>query len=256
MSKMVLKALSPEEQGIVSNVASLLNQLLSGQAVEENPEKVSEGEPAGGPGAPTTSLKSKACKADKSPEDMAEDTTVEPESEEAKKALVTTESDAGDANADAEERVDETQPEPNAKKIDEVAKALAKILTGNIQSVKKSAPIDPTISALEGVSKVLKNLVDRQDEMESAFSNILTGLGITKQFEVAKSAAAPVQKGKPIFTSDNANGVMEILTALAKGMEKKEDEPVGDNRTVIRKNLGNGDVLAAMFGQRLPTARQ
>lgn len=228
MKKKVNKALSPEEQTALSNIQSILSELLT---MSEN---------GGGMEAPT-----------EEPVEMAEGEDVmtpEEESSEGKevkmivKGLEETPSDAATASDDTEERMQEVQTEQTEENVNEVAKALLEAL-GRRNTVKKSAPLDPTTKALNQIVQVVKAQNDRQSVLEETLSHVLNGMGVMKQLEVAKSE----QKKQPIVDNDNQAVLKAIQSMLT--VNKPEVQTYESNSNIARKNLGSADVLKGLLGK-------
>lgn len=228
MKKKVKKALSPEEATALSNIQSILSELLA----------MNEG---GGMEAPT-----------EEPVEMAEGEDMmspEEESSEGKevkmivKGLEETPSDAATASDDTEQRMDEVRTEQTEENVNEVAKALLQLLQP--KQVKKSAPLDPTTKALKEIVQVVKAQNDRQSVLEETLSHVLNGMGVMKQLEVAKAEA----KKQPIVDNDNNAVLKAISDALKVGnSQPAQPQTYESNANLARKNLGRADVLKGLLG--------
>lgn len=190
MSLLVHKAMTPEEKLKLGNIMALCNELLSAEGSAAEPE--------------TPAVEESVKKEEEPPEEEASPPPAaeeKAEEEEVKKSE--------EANADAEERMEEL-PED-----DETALAVLKILkTLNAKkSVKKSKPAvqSPEMQVLGQTLLVMKSMQKRLDEQGQALNGILEGMGITS--EVLKvEKAAPRQAVQP-----SAN---DILAALASVVQK------------------------------------
>ena len=228
--KKVNKALSPEEATALSNIQSILSEILAmGEGGGEEvlaPEEVEMAEAEG-------------------METAEEEAAEEKEVKMILKGIEETASDSATASDDAVKRMEEVQSEESEKNVNEVAKAL--ILALGAGTVKKSAKrqVDPVIEALGKIVAVQKSSQDQLDELSTAFGHVLEGLGVTKQMEVAKSQ---VKKDDPIMNDNQA--IINVLKGLINPKEKEETSHVyKGNSSVIKKNLGNRDVLKGLLGQ-------
>ena len=230
MKKKIKKALAPEELTALSNMQSILQELISmnqggSEEMDMGTEEVerAEGE---------------------------EVMTPEEESTEGKevkmiiKGIEETPSDSSTASDDAEARMSEVQTEQTEENVTEVAKALLKAL--NVGSVKKSIkPVDPMTQALGQIVQVVKAQQEKQDVLSQTLSHILNGMGVTKQLEVAKSEQA---KKSPVIDSDNGAMLKEIRKALNLDQVDRQ-EVHKSNSQVVKKNLGSREVLAGLLGK-------
>ena len=231
MKKKVQKMLSPEEQTALSNIQSILSELLSMSSngaeatpTEEPPVEMAEGE------------------------DMMTPEEEETEGKEVKmiiKGMETTPSDAATASDDAEQRMDEVQTEQTEENVNEVAKALLKLLKP--QTVKKAKQIDPTTVALNQIVQVIKSQNERQSVLEETLGHVLSSMGVMKQLEVAK---AEQKKKQPIVDNDNSAVLKAILSELQGGkVQKDEYESYVSNSQRVKKNLGSAEVLKGLLGK-------
>jgi len=237
--KKVTKALGPDEVTALQNVMSSLQEILqmsSGASADQGTAVQGQtvADAAVTPPAPVEDPKNpfeqKSCGG-----------TLK------QKALETTPSDAPTANDDVEARIDDVLPPETEDNIDEVAKAIAKLLGG--RSVAKSAikQVDPLTQVLEKIVTVQKSQAETTNEMMAAFSNLLDGMGITEQMNVAKSAIA--KKSEPIMTQDNEAvvNVLKGLLGLADTKVEKESSNPGDNYNKVRKAFADKNILSALI---------
>lgn len=202
MSKVVKKALSPEETAVIENIKSLVDQLTStGSAIET--EVANAG--------------------------------IVPEEEEQDPEEVMKESNGPTANPEdkAEDRVGDGTDITEGN-LSEVGKSLAKLIEimgakPQQQIVKKSATpsVDQTnllvMKSLAEISNVMKSLADQQNQQNTAISNILDGIGFTQ--EVNKSLSS-TPKNTPVGNMDGANVVNElakVLKDLQSGQQQSQD---------------------------------
>ena len=236
MSKKVNKALSPEEQTALSNIQSILSEILAMNEGAE-PQSVEMAEPQGMP--PTPEQQEEEGKEVKM--------IIKAFKEMAKKSMEETPSDAATASDDAEVRIDEVQTEQTEENVNEVAKAIMMLL-GKNGHVQKSKSSDPTISALNEIVKVVKAQNERQGVLEETLGHIMNGMGVMKQFEVAK---AEQKKNQPIVDQDNQAVLKAIGDALgikATGTSVQKSDYMS-NSQVVKKNLGSADVLKGLLGK-------
>lgn len=162
----------------------------------------------------------------------------------AQKGLEQTESDGMTANDPAPERVEEPLPEESAENVDDVAKAIIKLLSKK-KEVVKSAPKAAPVSGK--LVQVVKAIAEKQQDIESALLSVLQGFGVAgqieKQFDLKEKEK--IQKGR-----NNPKDIEATLAYLAKHMQKG-DEPkqtygVG-NHTEVVKTLRNPGILTAMI---------
>jgi hypothetical protein len=228
MSKKVIKMLSPEEQTALSNIQSILAELLAmggAEAPMEEPEvEMAENEMMD------------------TPEDE------ESEGKEVKmivKGIEETQSDAATASDNAETRIDETQSEQDEENVNEVAKQLVSLLQQG--TVKKSAvkKLDPTTAALAQIVQVVKSQNERQSVLEETLGHVLSSMGVMKQLEVAKAK----EKKQPIVNNDNTAVLKAIQEALGVQVHKSENETYISNSQKVKKNLGSADVLKGLLGK-------
>jgi len=235
--KKVEKMLSPEEATMLSNIQSLVGELLNASS-------------GGVVGEPVMETMKEEDKPDfvKPEEEKKEE---EKKEEDVEKELEITPSDSSTASDDDKKRIDETQTELTEENVDEVSKALVKIF--NLANPKKEvakSELGQVVDAINKMLEVQKGQNSKVDELETAFSNMLEGLGITKQMEIAKSEES---KSKPIVTNDNDRVMKAIVEVLGNAVGKKQEEPTGQlsNSQIIRKNLGNKDFLHAAIANKM-----
>lgn len=246
----VMKALSPEETTMLSNISSIIDQLISGaggEVVEQQEEEENN------------MNQEEAFKAENDTESNMKTTEELDEAiddEDIEKELVTTQSDSSTASNAAEEIIDETQTELTEGNVDEVAKALSGVLK-NIMKPNQQKPkkVNPLVKVLEGVTQVQKSTQEQVNELNTAFSRLLEGLGVTEQMKVHK-ASSENSKGTPYTSDPNAQqdvvkSLVEALQNVSSNKDKTEESNmVGDNREKIRKNLSDPNVLSALVTKR------
>ena len=209
--KKVEKALSPEEMTALGNIQSILSEIM-----QMNPEAGME-------------------------DQTQEFAKTEDEDDDVEKTLETTASESGTASDDAETRLEEGQTEVSEDNAETIAKAIASILKPAKVEKKK----DPLHDVLLEMAKVQKSSQEQVLELSEAFGNILSGLGIAKQIEIAKEEKKVVDP-----SSEMAN--TELLKFLKESMGQStvvKEEPVLTNGQKVHKNLNDRNVLTAMIGR-------
>lgn len=237
MSTKVNKALSPEEMMLVSNIQSLLDEMVQmqsgGAPVEEAP--VEE--------APVVQGAEGAMDAPA----MEEETTEGKEIKMILKALEATQSEGATASDDAEERVEDPLPDLTEENVTEVAKT-AKLLNALIkksQAPKKS--VDPSLHLLDKVAGVLKSNNERMDQLSEAFTHIAKGMGLNKQLEVAKAEQERRENVNKASSTQN-DDIIKVLKDLVG--TKQEPVKKSSNSVSVQKNLADREVLTGLFGPR------
>lgn len=240
--KTVNKALSPEEATVVSNIQSMLDQLLTmgGAGAPDAPAE---------PTAPVPPV-AMACNPDtmKAAEDSASIDEIDPT---IGKGIETTESDSATASDDATPRMEEPQTDPSMENVDEVAKAFLSLIQKGMvkQPVQKQVtPLMATLQAVQKVVDVQKAQAAKQIELETALHGILKGLGVTDQLDIAKSRMV---KQPPITAQDNEATLNVILKALAGSQGQNQTTQNStvrkSNHEVVRDNFGSLPVLTGML---------
>ena len=220
MSKKVEKMLSPEETTVLSNIASMVNELM----------QMNQGVPA-----------EEVTEAEVNSEDTMDEATDEKEVKMIVKGLETTPSEAATASDDAEDRMDESQTELSEENLQEVAKAINMILKGN--KVKKSQPKENSQlnDILGKIVEVQKSSQESVNELTTAFGHVLEGLGISKQLEVTKS----IEERDDKINKGSNEELLNFLKQITKSEEKAEPKMSQGNS--VRKNLANADVLKGLL---------
>ena len=241
----VMKALSTDEMTVLSNIQSLIEQLMQASAGNTQADQSQTAD---------MSMQGQAAKSDEGYKESIFDDG------KAAKAIVSGTSDAATPeDSKAKDMIDDQlTPEPTEENLkSELAKALATIMAVSSKVKKSDAPkIDNSVVAtLNEVTKALKAISDRQDVMAKAFGEVLDGMGVTEQVEIARKEQD--DKRKPIMNADGAAVVKFLADAL--NSVKKEAQPSNDetdingnlisgNAHTIRKNLR----MKEMFGQFMP----
>lgn len=193
----VNKALSPEETAIVANIKSLLDQL-------EQTSGTDEGNDLPAPDGDEVAMSADGDGDEDGVEEVFKDET---------------------ADASAEERVGEDPSE--TEEALSVLKAIMKMGAGQ---VKKSRPVDPMLSTLQGIAKALQGINQRVDEQGQAIVGILEGMGVADQVAtVQKSARRPVQSAG----ADAAAVLKALMAAAGQSQPAQEAEPEGSLKDVL-----------------------
>ena len=207
-TKLVQKALAPEEKTVIENIAALANQLMAPGGTEEVIMAEHERED----------------------EDFLED------EEEVMK-----EDNGPSANEKAEERV-EDGTEITEGNLSEVGKKLSRSVVRQVNKTLRATQDNTAMmEVLSEITKALKGISDRAGQNEQAISSILDGFGITK----AVVEEAGVQKdvaSRPIAQVDQT-AILAELMSVVKGMQSDQvarNQPQGwnvakNNREELRK---------------------
>ena len=233
----VNKSLTPEEISILGNIQSMVGELLNQSGFAQQDVQQSAQQPEQPP-AQTM----KAEDSTKTTEEMQ--TSIE---DEAKKDIVSTESDSSTASDNAEERIDEQMTEQTEEGVAEVSKALAEFLKSYTVKKDPAKKINPVIGALGQLANANKSLKSEVLEVKNAMAQLLDGLVIIEQMKSMKSQEI---KSEPITTQTDAKDFIKMLVSELKGeVRKSEDENLNNNQ-IIRKNLSNFDVLKGLIANK------
>lgn len=234
------KALSQEEQTVLSNIKSLVDQMQSLEAGEEEEDENMEVTEEDTP----------------SEEEEVSKETDENEEEEGGPAMAKAEKAAKIEAQNAEDRVKVGEPEEQDEAM-RAMKALAELILGT-QAQKQKSPSRParksatqsthTKAQKDAEIKRLERLVRKNSQ---ALESLLEGLGVAE--EVKKSAPTgggqEVRKNSgqnPVGNSDRE--VVQLLQQLVnKSSEDQSKDKVGDSGAEVRKDLSG--VLPSIFGQ-------
>lgn len=239
VNKEVAKALSDEEMTILTNIQSLLGQLMTaseaGTELEQSAQSLSTQKQEDG---------------DKKNDD---DDKKDDDKDKIDKGLETTPSESSSASDPAQERIDETQSPETEESVDEVSKAIATILRNGGVAQKKKKPENPVLKAIEGLTGVVKNLQGNQSTLSTALEKILEGTGITKQLEiVAKEKGEFIKpQSAPITNIDDIQKTLAFAMEVNKVMKgektgKEEIDKKLSNQQIVHKNLNSRDILSAL----------
>jgi hypothetical protein len=122
--------------------------------------------------------------------------------------------------------------------VDAVAKAVARFKSRRGSGVAKSQQ-SPIVSAIAELSRVVKDISARQIESETAFGNLLEGLGVTKQLEKANAGNRVAKSGRPVYANDNerlAKSLTDVMNMM-KGQQVEKTKDAGSNSSTVRKNM-------------------
>jgi hypothetical protein len=250
---LVNKALSTEEQTILANIKSLTEELMSASAGSDmgagtdvstaDKADLGIGGMLGRPGQEPDGDEDKMRKSKNEDIDNMDD---KDKKAMLAKDITATPGDGTDANDDAEERMEDVLTGLTEENVEAVAKAIDKY---RAKKVAKSA--SPSIvTAIMELSRVVKDISSRQMESETALSNVLEGLGVTKQIESAINEDRHVAKsGTPIFHDNDkvAKSLADVMTML-KGQEVKKEQGAGSNANTVRKNMDTA--VSSLLGRK------
>jgi hypothetical protein len=208
----IQKAWTPEEKLKLANIRAILDELISAEsaAAEDAPPPVEE------------SVKKEEGEEPKAEENAPPpDPKSEEEVEKVKKAE--------EANADAEERIEELPPD------DEEAISILKALL-SAKSIKKAKPqqrLSPEMQALTQAVTVMKSMQSRLDEQGKALNGILEGMGITEDI-LKVEKAAPRQAVQP-----SANDILAALASVVKSAQTQPEPQKPEGMREVLKLLWN-----------------
>ena len=210
--------LSSEEKSLLENAKALISEI---ESMQEGEAMMEEGE--------------------------EEEITMEMDEEKYEEDEFVKKQEGSTASDDADKRVEDL-PEQTEENVDDVAKAIVKMLTrapinksvgrskvrkAGVRSVSRN---DGAVAiALSKLTKIVKSLADGQSEHEQALSSILDGLGVADAVKKAK-----VSDNQAIVAPDLAQVLMEVnksLKGLNQGQISQEQPEQKNDRTVVRKNL-------------------
>lgn len=235
------KALSQEEQTVLANIKSLVDQMQSLEAGEDEEEENMEVTEADTPSEE---------------EEVSKESDEEEYEDEGGPAMAKAEKAAKIEAQNAEDRVTYGEPEEQDEAM-RAMKALAELILGT-QAQKQKTPSRParksatqstqTKAQKDAEIRRLERLVRKNSR---ALESLLEGLGVAE--EVKKSAPTgggqEVRKNSgqaPVGNADRE--VVQLLQQLVnKSSEGQSKETVGDSGAEVRKGLS--DVLPSIFGQ-------
>ena len=154
------------------------------------------------------------------------------EVEKSAQEKVSTPDEGVNASDKAPAIVEETTPDQE-KNINSIARALAGMMANkSIQSVKKS-------DSSKEMYTVLKAIVDDQNDIKKAISNILSGLGVADQIkkmnEVEKSEAQNVRR-----PMNDQNEIQKSLDYIKQELgASRNNQPIGNNSDTVHKSLAD-----------------
>lgn len=219
----VEKALDNQTMAIVQNIESLLADLKSmgGEPDgDENQAQMAQNPPPTPPNAQ------------------------EPDDDDPNQAAKSVEGTTG--NDKAEAKVGDDLPD-QAKENMAALKSIEKSLLMLKNRATKSAQVETSIyTAINALTKVVKSVVDRVNEQDTAITNMLKGFGVVDEineaYAVEKSAG-----NKPVQATDT----QLILSAINNLQVNKSQstEPKTASLSDVRKELGSETVMTAIFGK-------
>jgi hypothetical protein len=169
----------------------------------------------------------------------------------AQKAVVETTNDDVDANASADERLNDDNTETSQKNTEEMAKSILDALSKQI--VEKEAKIEKSNNdkVLTDIATAIKAMASNQvaiqnqtKENETAIMNVLKALKIENEVLKIVEPAKPVQKG---LNADNDN--MEKLIKALTGKKEEDTNTPRERDEYVQKNLRDVNVLKYFTGQ-------
>lgn len=256
-----VKKESAEEKTLLANIASQLAELRAMEEAEGAPkaemadEEGREALPPEGDTEPIESMdeepmekedeeeekkvasksKRKARKAE-TPEEEAEEEAEKcgPKMRKARKDIQASDSDSATAEDDAEDRIDEMDPD-DAASLEEVTKALAKLITRS----RGRKPVRKSMSPMEGLVSALTSVVSEQKRQRFVMDEMLSAFGVTKSIEPKPATRRPVQ------TLDS-DAVLDALLEAAQSRKAQKSDDTANPRAEVRKSLSS--VMGSLWG--------
>jgi len=147
-----------------------------------------------------------------------------------KEADVTSQSDGATGSDDADERVDGNQPKQSLENANEVAK---------------------TLGAINNLARVVGTVVKNQNQMDLAFKNLLDGLGVTEQIQVAHKSEQNNNKVEKSQADGNNDVMKSLLTEISKLNSNSSNSSSipkwnNENNGIVNKSLTDANVLQAL----------
>ncbi len=199
MSEKIAKTLSQEDQTVVANAISSLQELLSMAQNTTGTPAVEDQTTADMTSDQVTAAKALLDRAGYKVAKKIESAGTEAGTQTGKK--------------DTETSLEEVLPEETKDSVDEVAKAIASYLKGGELPVKKS--VNPLEKYFAEVNQLVAKSVKENQETKEVLEGILSATGIMKQMQIAEKAAEkkePVQKSQPVFNQDALGLIQALIT--------------------------------------------
>jgi hypothetical protein len=219
----VNKAMDPEMEKLLGNVASIIDEMKTMNTASQMVE-ASEDEDGAGEGEGDKDKKEKALE------------TTNPEG-------------APTANDDAEDTLDENQTDVTDESVSEIGKTLMSAIMAMTKKSQQPAPkkVDPLAvvsKALSDVAEAIKDVKKDQGVLSKAVEDIMGGLGIADQFkmksEPSKEPGAPIAKsndgGQPIVDV-NAEATRLFADAMSQIIKKSEPAAPTHEMTAYEKGM-------------------
>jgi len=239
------KALSPEEMTILSNIQSLIQELvsMSGEKAQEPVKEIDDEE-------------KEMEKADMSGtgKENKEDEYLKEKKGKVKKEIENTPGEGPDAMSSAEDNVDENLPESTKDNVDDVAKALASAINLTLKSRKETKKsVNPVIQTLSDLTETVKKNSLDIESISNAVAKVLQGLGVDEQLNIAHKSLQN-SSSKPIINTDNDATLKFVVDLINKAKDSNMEEgnkkgtTYQKNADIINKNLSDKNVLKALVG--------
>jgi len=203
----------------------------------------------------------------KKPEDDADDAAVA-KAQALMKGLMASTSDGPTADENGEESVN-MRPDVDDENIDEVKKALIKMLGLGGHTARKSAPQSRFAQTTTALIEVTTSLADRVQKSDAILEEVLEGLGIAKAVtedhssQTASRQVAKSQGGRgPVMSYGDEFGevvgasVAKALAPFLANMNQQSNLPPNWNReNDVQKSMGEaglklGELAGSAWGQR------
>jgi hypothetical protein len=235
----VMKALTPEEKTLLANVKAGIEEILNISAAGGESNENGMQAAAVQPPKPQQTVAMAEDRQETTPklEESPDKKVEECSTSKVKKETTSQPGDTASAQDKTETRIEDPEPEGSEEALAEISKAFAKFFGVN-KSVKKTAPINPIVEVMAAQQKAMKSQNDKIDMLAKGLSELMDGMGITKQLEIAEEEVRKAEI-KPI-TNPDSDLVIKHLADLIKGnqssVEKQFGTPQMQNQEIVRKN--------------------
>lgn len=255
----VQKDLSPEEGAILANISGLISQLQSGGNPHAEPDLDNQGGPSDNdadnnpgvmkgseqgttPAQPQGVMQPKAEPKEKGMANWEENDDVKKAFATIAKSIQASTTEGVTARDPGDERAEEI-PEVDEKNVNEVAKALLKMMgKGKVAKSMNSAPA----TDLAPIMKVMKSMADRIDQQGQIIGEMLSG------FQAASGVApvqSTVQKSQNSNAPFNGGNMVDVIAASVtkslkdSGVYRQSDSGLPVAKGFHRTEADNGEAI-------------
>jgi hypothetical protein len=252
---------SPEEQAVIANLGALITELQSmggaapmggepdgDEAAGMNPGVMKGNEMGRQEGADTVMQPGAKPKQQGMAPWDSEDDEVKKAWATVAKAIQASDTDSATARDSGEERTEEL-PEVDEKNVNEVAKALARMLgkKGVAKSMGSAQSPAPGID-LSPIVTVLKSMAEKQARTDAILGEVLEGLGAANAFAAPEQTVQKSQNNAPYAGLDGGNMIEVIATAVAKSLAMAGNFQQSNSGIPVAKGFTRTDNDQALRG--------